>query len=295
MEYTIQLDRFALNRLRKQLVNTQKCVGLTVQWLVWDNMRLAMLDAIKYTAPWAKGQKPGTGKAQRATGESAIVYDLAGKAKSQPGLRVGLFGKITGDMDVYMEGNWSEDLPNHNLVKLKSGAVYLIDKNFYMPTASLAQMQAIHYANRGKNGRVSTAGQSDLKIGRWKAKNKYFVPEATRTAYIKSVKKRVGSLKASWIPALAHYATKVGGNQKVAAWVKRQAQSGTFSDAVSPNGTGAAVGTSTAHHANGIRRDTIKFIEAQRNKFMQRVSKSRMEQIARQFNAQTVQPQAVTS
>jgi hypothetical protein len=295
MQVTVELNKFELDRLKRNLVNTHKCVGLTTQWLVWDNMRLAMQDAIKYTAPWAAGNKPGITKEQEATGHAAIVYDLVGKKGNKQSSRLGLFGKITGDMDVYMDGNWSENLPNHNLVKLKSGAVYLIDKNFYMPSASKSDMEAIHKKYRLKNGRVSRAGQNDLQIGRWKAKNKYFVRDGVLRSYVSSVKKRVGSLKASWIPALEYFAKKTNGAMRVSAWIANQKREGTFRDNVNQTGNGSAVATSFAHHSQGIRPDMITKIQEMRNKFMRNMGEKRMQQIADIFKAGNVQPKAITA
>jgi hypothetical protein len=263
MQVTVELNKFELDRLRRNLENTHKCVGLTTQWLVWDNMRLAMQDAIKYTAPWAAG-KPGTSKAQQLQGQSAVNNDVerifATKDESKY-----VFFVNAGNNKQFARDK-------------KSGAVFEISGELMNP-----DIQPLHLRLRNNRGRVN------------KQKRQAWVQAKPLQDYIKTVQSRVGSLKASWVPALEYFASKVGGAMRVPAWIAKQNKEGTFQDRVNASGNGAAVATSVAHHGVGIRRDTIQFIERQRNKFMQGMTQKRMEQIAKSFKAGTVQPKAITA
>ena len=295
-QVSIEFDKVEMARLIDNLDKTADSCGLTVQWLIWDCARVAANNCIKYTAPWAGGQKAGNAKSQRSTGEAAITYDLVGKKGGSEGSRKGLFGFLTAAMTLYEEFNGGGKLPNFNLVKLKSGAVYLVDKNFAMPGASSAELQRIHLAHRTANGRVSTAGQKDRKVGRWKAKHKYFAPESVVRGYVKSVQNRVGKLKAGWLVAARHFAGKTGGKVNSSAWIDRHGDSGTYTDTVKRTGNGAAVLTNTPAHRMAIRPSFEPFINRLTNKYLDSLGiPGRFEKIAARFRAGQSKAEAVKS
>jgi len=226
-------------------------------------MRLAMQDAMKATAPWGGG-KSGNGKPQKEQGQSAVNNDIERKF-------------ATKDESTYVffvnAGN------NKQFAKdKKTGLVFEIAGELMNP-----EIQPLHFRLRNNKGRVA------------KQKRQAWVEAKPLKDYIKAVQARVGSLKASWVPALEHFAAKTGGAMRVPAWIARQNKEGTFQDRVNPSGNGAAVATSNAHHGQGIRRDSIMFVERQRNKFLGSMTQKRMEQIARSFKAGNVQPKAITA
>jgi len=263
MQVTVELNKFELDRLRRNLENTHKCVGLTTQWLVWDNMRLAMQDAISRTAPWA-GKKPGTTKAQKEQGQSAVNNDIERIFATKDESKYVFFVNA---------GNNKQFARNKG-----TGLVFEISGELMNP-----EIQPLHLRLRNNRGRVN------------KQNRQAWVQKKPLENYIKSVQVRVGSLKASWVPALEYFARKVGGAMKVPAWILKQNKEGRFEDRVNVSGNGAAVAVSFAHHAQGIREDMITHIQTQRNKFMRNMGEKRMEQIARSFKAGTVQPKAITA
>ena len=260
MEMRVEFNPFELRRLQRQLESTHKATGITVQWLCWDQMRLACKDAIKYMAPWANGA-PGTGGAQRKQGESAVSNDLDR-----------LFARKDDDKYVFFTSRSNGKKYARNKVK---GIVFEIPDQFFD-----VDLKRYHLQNRNARGRVA------------RQKKQAWVEPSLLSKYIKEVQNRVGSLKASWIPAYDAFSMKVGAAARVPAWISKQLREGYYTDAMRNDGNGSLISTSAAHHSQGIRRDTIKFIEGLRNKSMRTYSERRIQQIADQFNAQrtNIQP-----
>jgi hypothetical protein len=260
MATSVQFNPLQLQRLKKRLNDTGEAVGITVQWLCWDQARLASLDGVKYVAPWADG-KPGTGSKQRKAGTGAIEKDLD-KIFAVEDKQKFVFFVNKGNSKRYAR-------------EIKTGRVFEIPQELYRP-----KIETLHLKLRNKRGRVP------------KQKKQAWVQARDLKKYVKSVQARVGSLKAAWLPALMHFATKVGGSQRVPAWINTQKTEGTFRDAMKPNGSGKLYVTSNAHHNRAIRRDTIMFMNKRRNKSMAKYSPKRIEQIIKQFNANrtNVQP-----
>lgn len=259
LEMNIELNKFELERLRRKLEQTQGAVGITTQWLVWDTARLAAKDAVKFTAPWADGV-PGIGSKQRQVGESAVNNDLER-----------IFA--TKDESKYVffinKGNGKQYAKNR-----ASGLVFEI-----APELFNVDIKRMHMDKRNAKGRVP------------RQKRQAWVESKPLKDYIKSVKTRVGSLKASWLPAEEYFARKVGVIAKAAAWITKQRKFGGYTDSVNPSGNGAVVISNSAAHNLAIRKDTISFIEKQRQKFLSSTGEKRMAQIAAQFNRQNnVQP-----
>lgn len=281
MQMDVSINKFALNRLKRDLERTYGAVGITTQWLTWDTARLAANDAIKYSAPWAAG-KPGTGTAQLASGKSAIAYDLLGRkgGATRRAKRLGVFDFLPDNI----QRTFTKDGVVVNVTK--DGRIYAKDETLYRPNATLADMKAHHLRYRGRNGRTTTAGAKTRNIGRWKSTAKMMVPKAKMDQYLRYVQSKVGELKASWLPAAQYFALKVGGKVSASAWIKKQGKKlGTYTDSVNATGNGFCSLTNLAPHNEAVRPDMVKFIEAQRNKFIMRVTPKRMEQIAAQFNA----------
>ena len=291
----IQFDPVLLQRAIDGLGATGDSCGLTVQWLVWDCARIAANNCIKYSAPWAGSGKPGNTKKQRDTGAAAVTTDLVGRKGQTEASRSGLFGFYTESMSIYETFNGGKDLPNFNLIRLKSGAVYLVDKNVSMQGAGPADLSRVHLANRGANGRVSTAGRKDRKIGRWKAKNKYFAPRASVLSYLASVQKRVGTLKAGWLAAARYFASKTGGKVSSATWIDRHGDLGSSSDSMRADGNGEAAMINNVPHASALRPSFKPFIERTANKYIETYLPKRMDQVCARFQAGQAKREAVNS
>lgn len=276
------LDKTSLTRTVNGLAAMGKAEGLTVQFVCWDAMRLWGLDMTKRTPPWANG-KPGTGNAQKKAGQAAIAFDLYGKK----GARKGILGWITDEMTAYMD--WNDELPAHVLIRIKGGGVYLVDKNLYNASAGPAEIRQHHLKYRTKNGRVTTAGQRDMRIGRWKSVDKLFVQKKQAEAYVKAEQAKVGTLKAGWLPAVHHFAAlSRGSTGRIPQWISRNVSMGSFEDRMDRTGNGTLAAINTAPHAHAIRKDTLEFSRKHIEKIM-RFSKNgvnyRLQRLIDQFNA----------
>lgn len=265
----VHVDQAEMRRVLDGLTDIQKQSGITLQWLMWDVARQAANNAIKYTAPWASGKSPGNSTKQLETGEKAIGYDLLGKKGASEDSRSGLFGFITDKMRIYPTFRGGGELPDFNMIKLKSGAVYLVDKNFTLEGAGRDELAKIHAANRGKNGRVSTAGRRDRKIGRWKAKNKYFAPRDSVLAYVRTAQTSVGKLKSGWLAAADHFQRLTGGPGMRKKWIRRHGVNGEKVNNVDKEGNGQCVITNNVPHANAIRPSLVPFVEKMATRYIE--------------------------
>jgi hypothetical protein len=253
MQMDVSLDAIQLRRLQRNLAKMPEAIGITVQWLTWDQGRLAGRDAIKGTAPWA-GNSSGNTSRQRKVGEGAVEGDI-NRAFAE------------ADEDKYTffvnKGNGKRYAKNK-----ATNQTFEIPPDLWMP-----ELKARHLKLRNSKGRVMK-----------QSRQAWAKPKDLRN-YIKTVQSRVGSLKASWVPAAQYFARRVNGALKIPAWVSRHVPQGTFIDAVAANGNGQIVLSSTIDHNTAIRRSLMPFIAKERDKYLRRITPKRMQQIADQFNA----------
>lgn len=271
------IDKTGLKKAIDGLAAMGQAEGLTVQFVCWDVMRAWTLDMMTYTPPWANG-KPGNTLAQRNAGRKAITYDLMGNSGAR-----GILGSIDNKMQAWMD--WNDKLPDQTLIKLKSGAIYLVDRNLYRPGAGFSEIYAHHLKYRNQNGRVTKAGQRDRKIGRWKSVDKFFTEKKTVRDYVKHVQARVGSLKAGWIPALNHWASlSRGSTGRLRGWILEQNREGSSGGMVDKSGNGSIYSLNSAHHSKAIRTSTANFVRDKQEKNMTRFAKYRIQRLCDQFN-----------
>lgn len=253
----MQFNPFELRRLVRHLNATGKAVGITVQYLCRDQMRLWLIDLMRVTAPWAGAGKKGTYVQQQKTGIGAVAKDLDR-----------LFARI--------------DDPKHPIVSwMRQGERWAkrkdekknfrIEGNMWLP-----RMKPLHLSVRNRRGRVPRQ-----KRQAWVTTNEY-------TQYVKDVQARVGSLKAGWLASLDHYARITGGGYGkygVPAWIRTQIPAGMYTDAMNETGKGFVGAANLAHHASAIRRDTLAFTQRTRDRDMNKWMHKRADRIAEQFNA----------
>jgi hypothetical protein len=249
-ELSIQFDQVGLQRAIDDLEKTKGATGLTVRWLCWDQMRLAMLDAVKYTAP--RTESGGSFAEQKRIGSGAATADIDQVFARTNNPAVVLFenrGKQMGRI-------------------ISSGAVFEIPAELWKPN-----LEALHKRLRNRRGRTPR-----------KMKQAWVVAKDLK-AYQKAVVGRVGSLKAGWLAGLRMFGSLTGGKTSVPKWIESQMVEGTSEDRLSESGNGWAKASNTAHHNIAIRRDMVDFIEGKRNKDINVEMKLRMERIAERFNA----------
>ena len=101
----------------------------------------------------------------------------------------------------------------------KSGRVYGMDTEKFIPNASHGDISKWHNAARTKRGRVTTAGSGDLVTGRWRWLNKLATKEATVKSYVKKKLKAVGQAKGGWAAAFMRF----GGKMSMNGWIGKHA------------------------------------------------------------------------
>lgn len=101
----------------------------------------------------------------------------------------------------------------------QSGKVYGIDTEKFDPKASMSDLAKWHKAARTKRGRVTTAGQKDLVVGRWRWLNKIVTKAQTVSKYVKMRQKQVGQAKGGWAAAFMRF----GGRMSLNGWIGKHA------------------------------------------------------------------------
>lgn len=106
----------------------------------------------------------------------------------------------------------------------RSGNVYGVDTEKFMPHPSTQDLHQVHESHRGKRGRVTTAGKADLVVGRWRWLNIVVAPEKTVEEYIKRKQWMVGQGKGGWVAGFKAF----GGQISAKGWVGRHADAGSI-------------------------------------------------------------------
>jgi hypothetical protein len=105
----------------------------------------------------------------------------------------------------------------------KGGEVYGVDTERFLPNATLSDLAQAHQEHRTKRGRVTTAGQRDRVVGRWRWLNVIIVKDRLLERFIKQKQKMVGQAKGGWVDAFI----KCGGQISGGGWVGRHRKAGT--------------------------------------------------------------------
>jgi len=134
----------------------------------------------------------------------------------------------------------------HQHLKRKDGSTFLIEWNHTQLGSE--GIEGHHQRHRDKRGRVSTAGDRDRTIGRWKARDKWIVPHNVRANYIKSKQANVGKLKAGWMPSIRRF------HGKAPAWVRKHNPRGSAQFLGARTNDVRAIMTNNAAGAAGMDR-----------------------------------------
>lgn len=108
------------------------------------------------------------------------------------------------------------------LFATKGGTVYGVDQNQWLTDAGISTLQQHHQSNRGKRGRVTTAGQKTRDIGRWKWLNVLVVKEEAVKQFVKFKQGFVGQARGGWAAGFM----AMGGKLTKSGWVGKHADSG---------------------------------------------------------------------
>lgn len=169
-----------------------------------DIMRVLVETLYHWTPPPTKGNRGSRGG--RAGGKAIINQDVNWIVDDKPMSWMNiLYERFGGETGAGQE--W----------RTKSGRIWLIDSIKLNRAGNLNTVDQWHKSKRKSRGRVFThKGDETEDIGRWKSRDKMFVPKGTTKRYIRDVHKRVGKLKDAWANAL--HAT---GSKLPLAWVRK--------------------------------------------------------------------------
>ena len=229
------------------------------------NARLLCVELARRTQPFGKDD------ASKKAGESAVARDLLGGKK-----RYGLFAPLTDFMQQNAEANSTGTI---RLFAKKDGTVYGTDQAHFLNGASASTLRGIHKKSFS-NGRMSSAGTSDRRTGRWVFINKYFVPGEVLNDYLASVKAKVGIAKSGWAACAKKIqsTTKGSATRGIPRWVTRHLGDyglGIVQDNADNADNPSITLTNTAKHADATCR------ESERNVAVVIVKQNMMKQVLR--------------
>jgi hypothetical protein len=174
-----------------------------------------------------------------------------------------------------------EDHVRQNFTR-KDGSTYLIEWNHTQLGSE--GIEAHHNRHRDKRGRVSTAGDRERTIGRWKARDKWIVPHKVRADYIKEKQSNVGKLKAGWMPSVRLFHGKAPG------YVRRHNPRGSAQFRGARTNDVRAIMTNTAKGASGIDRFLKQIVRIRLSAIMRKIRLTQSgyaKDFARQMRIQT--------
>ena len=238
--------------------------GRSVQELVGDQMRLAMQDCIKYTPP--RSDKGGNAESKRI-GEQAVMGDLNK-----------LFHPIQKEGQLYQ---WQQQLDEagFDILNLTNNGDFKIKSQKLVKSASMFHIRDIHLKHRNKRGRVKFKSDKSQAFG-----GKYLVPKSIMAKYIKKELKKVGQLKAGFVPAGQMFATIFP--FRAPGYVKKQADKmGSGGGRINNSGNGSIYGRNTVPYIEiQLRKDMLAFIAKKREKDMKGFAKKRLDKLIKKFN-----------
>jgi hypothetical protein len=194
---------------REKLIATAKALGVSIQFLLYDQARLLGLNLMQISAPSKKlfkdGQKPDT--SERKMGENAVDGDL---------------NKIIVEVgEKNIADSW--DVQGYPAVafRTRGGAVYAVEK-------TMVDLKGVRIADQHKKYRSAKTGRvvapkSITRQGHGKLKfiDKLAVKSAPLNRYRRQLKKDVGTLKAGWIRGAMYFAARCNGKVSPPSWVAR--------------------------------------------------------------------------
>lgn len=202
MGQLIKLDNLKFEKIMADYATIKET---TIPHAVRSHARLLCVELARRTQPF--------GESGKKNGESAVMRDLLG-GKRRAGIFAPISPAISAQLKEYSTGNI-------RLFAKKDGTVYGTDRAHFLPDASAATLRGIH-KSKFVNGKMSAAGSATRDIGRWKFIDKYFVAQATLSAYVDSIKAKVGIAKSGWADC-AKKLPKITGSatRGIPGWVTR--------------------------------------------------------------------------
>ena len=253
----------------KRLKELGDAVGISAQEMGWEEMRLSVNSAIKFTYPRKK-----------ADGVRAINRDLSKVFWPTDGKQ-----SNTSDM---IARTWKSD-DKYTAIKTQKGAVVFAETSKFLKgkTASNSALEKIHQDARiGRTGH--TRGVRSTKDGKRNVIGRTMVKGSRFRGYAASVRKRIGTQKAGWIPAGDHFSMRAkSGKAKAVSWIRDgKNHVGSYKDTIRASGNGQLVAINSVPYWEIKKRAALEnVVHGIAQKRLNRVSKKRMEDLQTRFNS----------
>jgi hypothetical protein len=221
----------------------------------WDQTRLLGREMIDRTPPFSgKAIKKMLGAQGKSIGwRDAEIEDLGakkvGERRVEKDIRKVIYGVSaqaaapsrdhTRNPVVYQSQNYRptqdwgvlqkcQGKPAVRIFATQGGDVFGVDLERFKAEATFDDMRQTHWSQRGKRGRVTTAGQRDRVVGRWVWMDVLVTKEELVKKYIAMAQKGVGQAKGGWVDGFI----LLGG--KCPTWISRHRKAGKGINASTP-------------------------------------------------------------
>lgn len=191
-------------------------LGFNIGHVLRDEARLAGQNAVRYTFPEKK-----------AHGVKRVESDI----------------KKLFDTERNTTQHWEGrgGVPaGYIAVKDGVGPIFLVEGMKWGRSWSAAAVAKVHEENRDPStGRTKSIAGSNEKVGNWNVSRRNIAKRSSVRKHIANTKKKVGQMKAGWLPALNHFARMSKASTTAPPWVIAQKkQMGSYIDTVTPGGSG---------------------------------------------------------
>ena len=253
----------------KRLRVLGESVGLSAQEMGWEEMRLSVNSAIKFTYPRKK-----------ADGARAIDRDLAKVFWATD-------GKTSSTSDMIVRTFKAGD--KYTGVETGKGAIVFVETTKYLKgtSASKSTLNALHQNNRsGRTGK--TRFVRSTKDGKRDVVGRTLVKGSNLRSYAASVRKRIGTQKAGWVPAGDHFSMKArAGQAKAASWIRGGKKlHGSYKDTIRKSGNGKLVAINSVPYWSDKKRVPLeKLVQGIAQKRLDRTVPKKLDNLVERFNA----------
>lgn len=234
------LDVEGISKVGNAFAEFSELFGVPINYLAKDQLRLAVADLVKAPMPpsYAAGRAATRGDINR-------VFTAIDKPS--------------------IVASW--DIKGGRAFRLESGGVFAVDNERLDESGSGMRERHRRYRSRA-TGRVAKGAGKPYKVGNMLYLSKSAVRGDALKSYTEERRKRVGMLRASWLPALVDIAAAIGKTTKVPAWVERAAaRYGSASlHSMSARGDGYVSATNSAKHAAAKLASYIPSVMAKRSR-----------------------------
>jgi len=245
---------FDMGRIEESMDAFARALGISARFVAYDQIRLWVNSLMtKFTHP-----------RKAAAGRKKVTGDL-----------YKLFSPVDKQFEQFLQERLlagQEPLPAGTVIDF---------------SGNQAAIKNRHMRYRNRRGNVRYKAVTMKTIGQVKITNQFYLRKRDFEKYRKEQVKKVGRLKAGWLPAADYYAGKAKAAPVSAAWIRKNAQrEGSVQDAMDIDGSGFLMATNAVPYAaqkisqrDVDRSGTIRELDMARN-----VEKRADQLIARYFS-----------